>query len=202
MLTGRSPLPSPRVLVWPWWVRALHVLLAVSVVASFVTHESGGVWHEWWGWLALGVAVLRLALGLLLPQRKPAAGVHLHTRLAGLWHSPAATWRYAQALLKGRAPRYLGHNPLGGWMMLTLLALVLLCCGTGWLFTTDRFWGLAWLEELHGALGHAFVPLVLLHVAGAVLGSIKQHENLVAAMLHGRKRAAAPGDVVDRAVGD
>ena len=194
-MMSSSSLPSPQVLVWPWWVRVLHWLLAVSVIASFATHEAGGPWHERWGWLALAVAVLRVVMGLVTGQRRRAPGSHLQTRLKGLWHGLAATQDYARALIKGRAPRYLGHNPLGGSMMLLLLALVLLCCGTGWLFTTDRFWGVSWVEELHGALGHAFIPLVLLHVAGAVVGSIKQRENLVASMLHGRKRAPTSGDV-------
>lgn len=53
---------------------------------------------------------------------------------------------------------------------------------------TDRFWGLQWLEELHGALGHLLTPLFVLHVAGVVFTSIRQKENLAAAMVHGRKR--------------
>ncbi len=46
----------------------------------------------------------------------------------------------------------------------------------------------AWLEELHGALGHLVLPLLALHVAGVAFRSLRQRENLVAAMLHGRKR--------------
>jgi cytochrome b len=175
------------VLVWPWWLRALHWSLAISVMASFATHEGGGVWHERWGYLALAVAALRLLTGLLSSAAQ--------TRLSGWLHSPAITWAYALAHARGHAPRHLGHNPLGGWMMALLLADVLACGFTGWLYTTDRFWGTAWLETLHGVLGDAFVPLVLLHVAGSLWASRMHHENLVAAMLHGRKRAAGPGDV-------
>ncbi len=118
-----------------------------------------------------------------------------HGRLRSWFHGAAPTLQYLRVALRGRAPRYVGHNPLGGWMMGLLLADVVLCSTTGWLFTTDRFWGLEWLEELHGGLGHAFIPLVALHVVGAVLGSWKQGENLVAAMVHGRQRPAASGDL-------
>lgn len=183
------------VLVWPLWLRLMHGLLAVAVLASFATHEGGGVWHERWGWLALGLAAARLILGLTSGRRR-AAGDHRHTALAAWWHGPRAVANYARAWLQGRAPRHLGHNPLGSWMMLLLLADVLLCSFTGWLYTTDRYWGVAWVEELHGALGQAFIPLVLLHVVGAVLASVKQRENLVASMLHGCKRAPGPDDVV------
>ncbi len=75
-----------------------------------------------------------------------------------------------------------------------LLAHGLLATGlSGWLFTTDRFWGAEWLETLHGALGQALLPLLLLHVAGVVFTSFRQRENLVAAMLDGRK-CALPDD--------
>jgi cytochrome b len=181
-------LSAVRVPVWPWWLRALHWSLAASVTASFLTHEGGGVWHERWGYVALAVAALRVLMGL--------KGSDSHTRLSGWLRSPAATWRYAAAHVRGHAPRYVGHNPLGGWMMALLLADVLACGVTGWLYTTDRFWGVAWLETLHGVLGDAFVPLVVLHVAGALWASRLQRENLVAAMLHGSKRAPGPGDVV------
>jgi cytochrome b len=187
-----------RVLVWPLWLRVMHGLLAVAVLASLATHEGGGVWHERWGWLALGVAVLRVALGVTMACTRTgprADGDHRHTALADWWHSPGTVWRYGRTLLQGRAPRYLGHNPLGGWMMLVLLADVLLCGFTGWLFTTDRYWGVAWVAELHGALGQAFMPLLLLHVAGAVVASVKQQENLMASMVHGCKRAPAADDV-------
>lgn len=178
---------AARVLVWPLWLRALHWGLAVSVIASFLTHEGGGAWHERWGYVALALAVLRVAMGL--------RGHDAHTRLAGWLRSPAHTWRYALAHVRGQAPRHVGHNPLGGWMMALLLGDALACGVTGWLYTTDRFWGVAWLEELHGALGEAFVPLVLVHVAGALWASRQQRENLIAAMVHGQKRPAGPGDV-------
>lgn len=173
--------------VWPLWLRAMHWGLAASVIAAFATHEGGGAWHEWLGYAALAIAGLRVAVGLV--SRDP------HLRLDGFLHGPARTLAYARQVLARRAPRHLGHNPLGGWMMAVLLADALACGFTGWLFTTDRFFGVEWLEELHGALGEAFVPLVLLHVAGAVLASRSHGENLVRAMLTGRKRAPGPGDV-------
>ena len=173
--------------VWPLWLRLGHWALAATVIASFATHEGGGRWHEALGYAALAVAVLRLAIGLATGDR--------HARLRSFVHGVAHTLGYVRQLMRGQAPRHIGHNPLGGWMMLVLLANTVACGLTGWLFTTDRFFGEEWLEELHGALGQAFVPLVLLHVGAAVWASRKQRENLVAAMLHGRKRPAGPTDV-------
>ena len=58
---------------------------------------------------------------------------------------------------------------------------------TGWLYTTDRFWGVEWVGELHEGLAEALLVLIALHVAGVAFASWRHHENLVAAMLHGRK---------------
>jgi cytochrome b len=176
-----------RVTVWPLWLRLGHWLLAGSVILAFATHEGDEGLHQALGYVALAAAALRVVMGWA--TRLPQA------RFDHFLRAPAATLAYARQVLSGRAPRFVGHNPLGGWMMAALLANALACGVTGWLFTTDRFYGLEWLEELHGLLGHAFLPLLALHVAGAIHASRQHRENLVAAMLHGRKRPAGPGDV-------
>lgn len=181
------PAAPGGVSVWPRWLRLGHWLLAGSVILAFATHEGNETVHQALGYGALVVAALRSVMGFV--TRRPQA------RFDHFVRGPAATLTYARQVLAGHAPRFVGHNPLGGWMMLALLANVLACGFTGWLFTTDRFYGEEWLEELHGLLGHAFLPLLALHVAGAIHASRQHRENLVAAMLHGRKRPAAPGDV-------
>ncbi len=182
--TLRRPSTQP---VWSLGVRVLHWTLAVSMLVSFATHEGVGKLHEWSGYLALAAACVRTLLGV--------AGQG-YWRFSHFVRGLSATLSYARAVLHKRDVRYLGHNPLGGWMVLALLADAVATGLSGWLFTTDRFWGVKWLEDLHSVLGHALIPLLLLHVAGAVFTSLRHRENLIAAMLHGRKPAARPGDVV------
>jgi cytochrome b len=60
---------------------------------------------------------------------------------------------------------------------------------TGIMMTTDAFWGAQWIEDLHEILANFTIGLVLLHVAGVLFASFEHGENLVAAMITGRKRA-------------
>jgi cytochrome b len=172
--------------VWSLGVRLLHWTLALSMIGSFATHESGGALHENLGYVALAAASLRVLMGFV------GGG---YWRFSQFVRGITTTVNYAKDVLKRREPRHLGHNPLGGWMVLALLTDALATGLTGWLFTTDRFWGVKWLEELHGFLGEALLPLLFLHIAGAVFTSYRHRENLIVSMLHGRKPAAGSSDV-------
>ena len=159
-------------------IRLLHWMLAGSVVVAIATYE-GGPWHEASGWMALVAASARITLGFLGRDRE---------RFADFLAPPARVLAYGRLLVRGRAPRYLGHNPLGAVMVVTLLTLALTAAASGALYVTDRFWGEGWLIELHAASAWPFVVLVPLHLAGVLHASRTHRENLAAAMLHGEKR--------------
>ena len=73
-------------------------------------------------------------------------------------------------------------------MVVTLLAMVTLVGFTGWLYTTDRFWGVAWVEELHEMLSDILFAFVALHILGVIFTSVQPPREPAGAMLHGRKR--------------
>jgi cytochrome b len=52
------------------------------------------------------------------------------------------------------------------------------------------------VEDLHEALSIFLLALAALHVTGVVLASIRHRENLVGAMIHGRKRPPTGDDIV------
>jgi cytochrome b len=179
--TAGVPAPAGRtVRVWDPLVRIGHWTLVVAVAVAWLSHEGPAVLHDNAGHLALAVVLVRLVWGFLGPTR---------ARFSDFLRGPAATLAYARALLAGREPRCLGHNPLGGWMILALLLTVAATGVSGWLATTDAFWGAAWVEELHDVLADALLLLIALHVAGVLVTSRRHGENLVLAMLTGRKRA-------------
>jgi cytochrome b len=130
---------------------------------------------------------LRVAWGLVAPGR--------HARFASFVRGPSAVLAYERRVLPGSAPRHVGHNPLGGWMAMVLWFCIGLLALTGWLYTTDLLFGDETVEAAHEAIAWAMLGLVLLHVAGVIVTGRRHHENLVAAMWHGRKRAPRPGDI-------
>ena len=187
-MTPKPPPPggAAPIRVWQLPIRLLHWALAASVVAAWVTTEVGVGWHQPAGWAALAAVVTRLAW---------SAFGNRYAQPAGFMRGPLATLHYAALALRGRAPRYVGHNPLGAWMIAALVACVALLAFTGWLYTTDRFWGDATVERIHVAAAWSMAVLALLHVAGVAVASLRHHENLIGAMLHGMKRAPRDGDV-------
>lgn len=176
----------PSIRVWDPFVRIAHWTLVLTVAGAWLTQEGGGRWHEWLGYAALAIVIARVAWGWVGPA---------HARFSRFVRSPAATLHYAQRLMNHAEPRHIGHNPLGAYMIILLVLMVILISVSGWLYTTDAFWGIEWVEDLHEALSDALIALVTVHVAGVVFTSIRQRENLVGAMLHGAKRPAAENDV-------
>lgn len=175
-----------RLRVWDRPVRLLHWSLAASVVVAWLTRSQLGPVHEVPGYIACALGGARIAWGFWGSR---------YARFAQFVRAPAHTLHYLRGVLAARAPRYLGHNPLGGWMVLALLADLAALGGTGWLYNTDLFWGYGWLAHLHAGLGWMLLALVTLHVGGVFLTSWQHRENLVRAMLTGDKPAAKNDDV-------
>jgi cytochrome b len=179
-----------EVRVWDPLSRIAHWALAVSVLIAWITSEveleAAKRVHDWAGYAALAVVALRIVWGGVGPR---------HARFGEFVLSPSRTWSYARAVMARSEPRYLGHNPLGGWMVVALLAMAAAAGLSGWVSVTDRFWGVEWVQELHEALANALLLLIALHIAGVVFTSLRHRENLVRAMVSGRKRGPRPGDI-------
>lgn len=164
----------------------MHWSLAVSLALAWYTSSEIGHRHSWFGYLAGVLVLARIAIGF---------GAHRYARFDDFLTGPHSTLRYAKQAVAGRAPRYLGHNPLGGWMVLALLTQVLLLLFSGWALDLDSLWGYAWPVRIHVGLAWIGVLMVALHLCGVLWTSRKQQENLVAAMFSGEKPPIRHDDV-------
>lgn len=166
--------------VWGLPVRLLHLLLVVSLTAAWVMPDGGDPnWHHLAGYAAAGVLIIRLAWGAGCGP--PSARITRNLR------SLSRLRTYLQSGRRSLARRFLGHNPLGSAMVIALIATSVALCLTGWLYSTDRFWGYGWLAALHRGLAWLLVALVSLHVIGVLVSSLVHRENLIVAMITGSK---------------
>lgn len=177
--------------VWDLAIRSFHWLLVGSFALAYLTEDEWPFLHTNAGYVIAGLIGFRLIWGLVGTR---------HARFSDFVRGPAAVRDYLKAALRFRAPRHLGHNPAGGAMVIALLATLTLTVLSGMaLYGTTDFTGpLAGvfrgrfaadlLEGAHELGANLTLFLVALHVAGVLLTSLEHRENLVTAMITGRKK--------------
>ena len=169
-----------QILVWDIPTRVFHWLLVVSFAGAFLTAESERYRdiHVVLGYTLLGLISFRLLWGF--------AGSR-YARFRSFLFRPAEIAAYVVALARGKPAHYAGHNPAGSVAVFALLALGIASGVTGVAVFQDV--GGDALEELHEAVSYAMLALVGLHVLGVLASSLLHRENLVRAMITGRKSA-------------
>jgi cytochrome b len=169
---------TSRILVWDLPLRVFHWLLAISFAGALLTAESERVRdiHVLLGYTVVGLLGFRILWGFLGTR---------HARWSSFAYGPKAVLAYLRSLLTREPAHYVGHNPAGSWVIYALVALGLVTGISGYGVYADV--GGKWIESLHEGAADAMLALVLVHVAGVVVSSLAHGENLVAAMLTGRK---------------
>lgn len=177
---------SATVTVWDRFVRVFHWGLVASFATAYLTGDELEELHVWAGYSAVALVSLRLGWGFVGTT---------YARFSQFVRSPASVLRYLSDIATGREARYIGHNPAGGAMVIALLAMLVGLGVTGILLTTEAYAHSGALEEAHEIIANGTLALVVLHVGGVALASVRHHENLVRAMITGRKRAPQGDDV-------
>lgn len=172
-------MPPETVRVWDPLVRIFHWSLVLLFAFAFLTGDEWDQAHEIAGYTVGGLIAFRIVWGLVGTK---------HARFADFIYSPRSIISFIRESLLFRAPRYLGHNPAGGAMVIALLATIATIAVTGHMMTTDTWWGIEWVEEIHEIAAYSALGLVVLHLAGVALASLEHRENLVKSMFTGRKR--------------
>jgi cytochrome b len=170
---------SRTIAVWDLPLRLWHWLLAACVLVAWFTPTVYDRWHRIVGYAVLGLLAFRLFWGVFGSR-------YSRFRMLGLRLRAAP--RYLWNLRRGITGRYTGLNPAGTLMLVALLLALAVSTITGAMSVTVTFFGVWWVEDTHHYSSDAVIVLVLLHVAGVVLMSILQRENLIRAMITGRKR--------------
>jgi cytochrome b len=196
---------SQHVRAWDWPTRAFHWSLVIAILSAWASFEFaeklGDVslkWHRYNGYAILVLIVFRFIWGFVGSSTSRWSAF-----VTWPWHAAA----YGLDLVRGRDRHFLGHNPLGTYMILGLLGLVSLQALLGLVIVehNDTTWGPLYKlvsEEnqkrvlfWHTRLFNWFIlPLICLHIlANSVYGIIKK-DPLIRAMITGTKPAVAYED--------
>jgi cytochrome b len=197
---------TTEVPVWDPLVRLFHWTLFVSFCAAWFTEGElfeglqdrlSGEWlqlvHIWAGYTIAGLLVFRVLWGFVGPR---------YARFSDFVYRPGIVLAYVRDVLTLRARRTLGHNPAGGAMIVALLLGLTATVVTGLaLYGADKGLGplaamlaessdaaIDTIKEAHEVATNFTLLLVAGHLLGVVWETLLHRENLVRAMITGRKR--------------
>lgn len=166
--------------LWDPLVRFCHWSLVVAFVGDYFLNEEGDGWHRWLGYYAVVVVLVRLVWGFI---GSPAA------RWSDFWPTPARLVGHTRALLGGQSYHRMGHSPIGALVMVLMLLLMVGLGITGFLMEeVDYFWGEDLPRDIHELMANALLALVCVHIAAAVVESVRLRENLPLSMITGNRR--------------
>jgi cytochrome b len=185
-------------LVWDLPLRLFHWALVLSILGSWLTAEAGFDWmqiHFYLGFWTLGLVSFRILWGFIGPK---------HARFASFIPSPKQLVTYARTVFKRDSTPAIGHNPMGGLMVILMILMVAAQATSGLFVTDDIAWAgpynpsvsaalagkLTWFHHLNfnvlaGAIG--------LHVLAILFYAFYKRQNLVSPMLSGHKPAQVAG---------
>ncbi|MDH2350163.1 cytochrome b/b6 domain-containing protein [Bradyrhizobium sp. SSUT18] len=170
---------SRQVEVWDLPLRLWHWVLAVCVLVAWFTPTVYDGLHRIVGYTVIALLALRLVWGFWGSR-------YSRFRMVGVRLRAAPS--YLLNLRRGITGRYIGLNPAGTLMLVALLASLAVSTISGAMSVTVTFFGVWWIEDTHAYASDAVIVLVVLHVVGVVLMGLLQRENLIRAMITGRKR--------------
>jgi len=181
---------NSTVMVWDILLRIFHWSLVLLVLILFITEDDFLSIHSYAGYTVLMLLGFRLVWGFI--------GTY-YARFSSFITTPKKALRYLKDEIAGDAKRYIGHNPAGAIMIFALLITLLLTAFTGMAtIATEGKGPLAdtfianfsgeVLGEIHEFFTGIILVLIILHIAGVIFSSFAEEENLVKAMITGRKR--------------
>lgn len=188
-----------RIKVWDIVVRSFHWCLVIFFGFCYLTGDEFDLLHAYLGYgivILLGVRVIWGVIGTK------------YAKFSDFIYGWKRVREYVKGLMIWRPQAYLGHNPVGGWMVVFLLLLILLTCWTGLeaygvqghgpfaqkfpgtpdtVESRDNDNANELWSELHEVLADITLFLVFVHIAGVIVSSLLHRENLVRAMWTGYK---------------
>jgi cytochrome b len=192
-----SQIQKHPVKVWDFSIRLFHWSLVILIGFLWWSGTEGEEMdnHVLAGYSVLALISYRIIWGFL--------GSH-HAKFVNFVRSPIKTIKAIPEVISVRSDsHYVGHNPVGGWMVV-LLILALMAQGITGLGTTDDIFIdgplVAYLDDdlislfssLHHQIADLLIALVILHLAAVLYHDAIKRERLIKAMVTGIKYSPHP----------
>ncbi|WP_394129734.1 cytochrome b/b6 domain-containing protein [Shewanella maritima] len=177
-----------KITVWDIPTRLFHWSLVCLMAALWWTADQGEMeWHQICAYALMVLIVFRWVWGVIGSDT---------AKFTDFMTLPSTAWRYLRGQYKAKT---LGHNPLGGYMVMAFMLCLSLQLITG-LFATDDIFTegplyqyvssdmastLTWLHKLNFEI---ILYMVAIHVLAVIVHQLKG-ENLIVAMVTGNKKA-------------
>ncbi|UTV30215.1 cytochrome b/b6 domain-containing protein [Photobacterium atrarenae] len=180
--------PTP---IWDSFVRGYHWLQALSVVGLWYTGTEGLMdWHFAIAYLLLALLLTRLLWGFIGSET---------ARFRHFVHMPGKVLHYLRSMHHRESEHQpvVGHNPAGGYMVITFFLLLTIQLTTG-LFANDDILSegpfalyvsadtSSFLTQIHALNFNLILTAIGLHLGAIALYQLKK-ENLIKPMILGTK---------------
>lgn len=192
-----NPATHMRIQIWDMPIRLVHWLMVILIAISWWTAENGELeYHRYSGYTLLGLLVFRIYWGF--------AGSET-ARFANFIKGPKTILLYLKQLpqrVSDHSVSVPGHNPLGALSVVALLLLLIAQVTLG-LFAVDvdgiesgplshlvSFDAGRACAELHETLFNVLLAIIALHIVAVLFYVFYKRDNLIAAMIHGKRRVA------------
>lgn len=181
-----------RQLVYDLPTRFFHwffagLFLTAFIITKTVDDESPTYAYHMLAGLTLGFLVLLRILWGFFGSK--------HARFSGFVLNPKDLVHYFMGILTGDKKRWAGHNPASSWAGLVMMVLGLGLAITGYLMTSggdkEAF------EDIHELFANSFIVLVIFHVLGIVVHTIRHKEIIGLSMIDGKKRDISPDETIE-----
>ncbi len=189
---------SKEVKVWDILIRIFHWTLVIAFFTAYLTEDDLPTIHIFAGYMITGLLVFRIIWGFIGTK---------YARFSNFVYSFAAIKDYLKSLLTTHPKHYLGHNPAGGLMIILLLVSLTFTVSSGIVMDLESEPGDTIqqqyvsehdddeyesathevMEEVHEFFANLTLLLVFIHIAGVIVSSKLHKENLVRAMIIGKK---------------
>ncbi len=185
-----------EIYVWNYFIRIFHWLLFALCVVMYFTSKYGDITlHTAFGYILTILLIIRIIYGFLSSNK--------YAKFKNFILSPKYIFQYLAIIATNniKKHRYTGHNPAGGAMIVLLITTLIISIITGIITLAviefERPLAVLLLNmsnvcsylfrDFHRLIFDILLILIILHIAGVLIASWQRQENLIKAMITGKK---------------